>query len=108
MTTTKAIWADLQKLPRGKPFTNARFLKYGSRGTVNRALARWVASGEIMRATRGVYARLEKSRFVGDVPPAVSDVVQLVAKNNRETLQVHGTEAALRFRLSTQMGTAHF
>ena len=103
MNTTKAIRAELRKLPRGKPFTNARFLKYGSRGTVNRALTRLVAKGEIMRATRGIYARPERSRLVGEAPPSVYDVVKLIAKNNRETLQVHGAEAALLFSLSTQV-----
>lgn len=103
MTTTKAIRTDLQKLPKGKPFTNSRFLKHGSHGAVDRALSRLVAEGKVRRLARGVFVRPQKSRFVGDVMPEVSEVVKIIAKNNHETIQVHGAEAARRFKLSTQM-----
>ena len=103
MTTAKAIRTDLRNLPKGKPFTNSRFLKHGSRGAVGRALSRLVAEGEIKRLARGVFVRPKKSRFVGDVMPEVSEVVKIIAKNNHETIQVHGAEAARRFKLSTQM-----
>ena len=103
MTTSKAIRTELRKLPKGKPFTNSRFLKYGSRGAVDRALSRLVAEGEIKRLARGVFACPKKSRFVGDVAPDVIEVVKIIAKNNHETIQVHGAEAARRFKLSTQV-----
>jgi len=105
MTTTKAITTDLRKLPKGKPFTHLCFLKYGSRGAVDRALSRLVAEGEVKRVARGVFVRPKRSRFGGDVLPEVSEVVKIIAKNNRETIQVHGAEAARRFKLSTQMPT---
>ncbi|MCY4420281.1 MAG: DUF6088 family protein, partial [Gammaproteobacteria bacterium] len=61
------------------------------------------AEGEIKRLAHGVFVRPQKSRFVGDVMPEVSEVVKIIAKNNHETVQVHGAEAARRFKLSTQM-----
>ncbi len=103
MTTTEAIRTGLQRLPKGKPFTNSRFLKHGSRGTVDRALSRLVAEGKVKRLARGVFVRPQKSRFVGDVVPEVSEVVEIIARNNHETIQVHGAEAARRFKLSTQV-----
>ncbi len=103
MTTAKAIRNNLRKLPKGKPFTISRFLKYGSRGTVARTLSRMVAEGEIKRVARGVFVRPKKNRFVGEVMPEVIEVVKTIAKNNHETIQVHGGEAAWRFKLSTQV-----
>ncbi len=37
--------------------------------------------------------------------PDVSRVVQVIAKDNGEVIQVHGAEAARRFKLSTQIPT---
>ena len=103
MTTAKAIRAKLRTLPKGKPFTNSRFLKYGSRGAVDRTLSRLVTEGEITRLTRGVFVRPQQNRLVGDVMPKLSEVVKIIAQNNHETIQVHGAEAARRFKLSTQV-----
>jgi len=47
----------------------------------------------------------KQSRFVGNVMPDVSRVIQVIAKSQGETIQVHGAEAARRFKLSTQMPT---
>ena len=38
--------------------------------------------------------------------PDIHEVVEAIADNNGETLQIHGAEAARRFRLSTQVPTA--
>ena len=105
MTAAKAVRTEIRKLPKGKPFTNSRFLKYGSHGTVDRTLSRLVAEGEIKRLSRGVFCRPKKSRFVGDVMPDISEVVKNIARKNHETIQVHGAEAARRFKVSTQMPT---
>ena len=93
-------------LPKGKPFTSERFLKHGSRGAVDRTLSRLAGRGEIQRLARGVFVRPRTSRFVGTVLPDVLEVVEAIARNNGETVQVHGAEAARRFKLSTQVPTA--
>ena len=103
MTIAKAIRTDLRKLPKGKLFTSSRFLKYGAHGAVDRVLSRLVADGEVTRLARGVFVRPKKSRYVGDVIPGVSEVVKFIARKNHETIQVHGAEAARRFKLSTQV-----
>ena len=106
MSTARAIRAGIRKLPKGKPFTSERFLKHGSRSAVDRTLSRLAGRGEIQRLARGVFVRPRTSRFVGTVLPDVLEVVEAIARNNGETVQVHGAEAARRFKLSTQVPTA--
>ena len=106
MSTAQAIRAGIRGLPRGKPFTNARFFKHGASGTVNRTLSRLVREGQIQRVSRGIFVRPRTSRFVGTVLPGVQEVVEAVARSSGETVQVHGAEAARRLRLSTQVPTA--
>lgn len=105
MSTTAAIRAYIQSMPRGRPLTSSRFAALGPRGAVDRALSRIVHEGEIKRLSRGVFVRPRKSRFVGSVFPAVADVVRAIAKDRGETVQVHGAEAARRFGLTTQVPT---
>ncbi len=103
MSVAEAIRTDIRKLPRGRPFTTSRFAALGSRGAVDRALARIVTDGVIERLSRGVFVRPRKSRFVGNVHPSVAEVVRAIARDNGETVQVHGAEAARRLGLSTQV-----
>ena len=106
MSTAKAVQAAIRKLPRGRPFTGARFLKLGTRGAVDRTLSRLATDGEIRRLAHGVFVRPRTSRFVGTVMPDLHEVVGAIARSNGETLQIHGAEAARRFRLTTQVPTA--
>ena len=106
MSTAKAVRAAIRKLPRGKPFTGTCLLKHGTRGAVDRALSRLAVDGEIQRLAHGVFVRPRTNRFVGAVMPDIHEVVETIARNNGETLQVHGAEAARRFRLSTQVPIA--
>lgn len=106
MSTTEAIRTRIQRLPKGKPFPSSRFLKLGSRAAVDKTLSRLVGEGEIERLARGVFVRPKKSRFIGTVMPEVLEVIKVIARNHGETIQVHGAEAARRFKLSTQMPTS--
>ena len=106
MSTAKTIRAGVRQLPRGKPFTSARFLKHGTHGAVDRTLSRLVGEGEIQRLAHGVFVRPRTSRFIGTVLPDILEVVEAIARSNGETIQIHGAEAARRFKLSTQVPTA--
>jgi len=106
MSIAKAVRAAIHKLPRGTPFTGARFLKHGTRGAVDRTLSRLTAEGEILRLAHGVFVRPRHNRFVGAVMPDLHEVVETIAHNNGETLQIHGAEAARRFGLTTQVPIA--
>ncbi|MCH8552915.1 MAG: DUF6088 family protein [Natronospirillum sp.] len=105
MSVAESIKQRVLRMQRGEPFTNTRFLKLGSRSAVDKALSRLVEEGVIQRVARGVFMRPKKSRFIGNVMPDVSRVIKVIAKDHGETLQVHGAEAARRFKLSTQMPT---
>lgn len=105
MSVAESIKQRVLRVQRGEPFTNTRFLKLGSRSAVDKALSRLVEEGVIQRVARGVFVRPKKSRFIGNVMPEVSRVVKVIAKDHGETVQVHGAEAARRFKLSTQMPT---
>ncbi len=105
MSVTKSVQYQIAEVPRGEPFTNSRFLRLGSRAVVDKTLSRLVEEGAIQRVARGVFVRPKQSRFVGNVMPDVSRVIQVIAKDHGETIQVHGAEAARLFKLSTQMPT---
>jgi len=105
MSVAESVQRQITKVPLGEPFTNCRFLRLGSRSAVDKALSRLVEGGAIQRIARGVFVRPKQSRFVGNVMPDVSRVIEVIAKDHGETIQVHGAEAARRFKLSTQMPT---
>jgi len=103
MSVTRAIHSHMQRIPRGKPFTNAPLLNLGSRTAVDKALSRGVKKGVIQRVTRGVFVRPKKSQWVSEVAPDMVQVLAVIAKKYHETIQVHGAEAARRFKLTTQV-----
>jgi len=105
MSVASQIKREIQGILQGEPFITARFLKLGSRSAIDKALSRLVAEGYLERISRGVFVRPKKSRFVGKVMPDVSQVLEVIAKGHGETIQVHGAEAARRFKISTQMPT---
>ncbi|MES9898749.1 MAG: DUF6088 family protein [Sedimenticola sp.] len=103
MSVAETIRKRTQRIPRAEPFTNARFLKLGSRASVDMALHRLVEEGIIRRVIRGVYARPKKSKYVGEVLPCAEEIIEVMAKERGEILQVHGAVASNRFKLSTQV-----
>ena len=103
MSVAESIRKRALRVRRGEPFTNARFLKLGSRASVDKALSRLVQEGMIQRIVRGVFVRPVNNRYIGNIMPDVTKVVKVMAKDHGETIQVHGAEAARRFRLSTQV-----
>jgi hypothetical protein len=105
MSITETIRSRVLRVRRGEPFTNTRFLKLGSRASVDKTMSRLVDEGVIQRIARGVFVRPKKSRFIGSVMPDVAKVVEVIARDHGETIRVHGAEAARRFKLSTQVPT---
>ena len=103
MSVTKAIRERVLRIRLAEPFTNKQFLKLGSRASVDKALSRLVSEGVIQRIIRGVFMRPKANRYVGMVAPDVRKVVEVMAKDRGEIIQVHGAEAANLFQLSTQM-----
>ncbi len=105
MSTAETIRKHVLRVRRGEPFTNTRLIKLGSRASVDKTLCRLVDEGVIQRIARGVFVRPRENRFIGNVMPDVSRVVKVMARDHGEIIQVHGAEAARRFKLSTQVPT---
>lgn len=103
MTVTATIIKRLKCTPKAQPFSINRFAKIGSPGAVAKALSRLAALGELERLSRGIYMRPKLSPFTGYVRPSTRAVLRVIARHNREIIQVHGAEAVRYFGLSTQM-----
>ena len=88
---------------RGAPLTNQVLLRLGSRTAVNKALSHLVNEGVIVRLLPGLFVRPKQNPYVGNVVPEVRVIVDAIAGKTRETIQVHGAEAARRFKLTTQV-----
>ena len=105
MSTIENVQVRIDNIRQGKPFTTNRFLGMGSRAAVDKALSRLVKAKRIKRVTRGVFVRPLQNRFIGEVMPEVSHVIKVMTEEQGEKIQIHGAEAARRFKLSTQMPT---
>jgi len=91
-------------MQKGKPFSRAVFVQAGSRASVDKALSLLVQCGSLERVSRGVYMRPKLSKYTGRlVRPSPLTVMEVIAKANGETIQIHGAEAVRRLGLSTQM-----
>ncbi len=107
MSVSKSVKERVKRMPKGKPFSSSGFLEIGARASVDQALSRLAKAGEIRRVARGVYMRPKSSRFVAEVMPEVGEVMNVIAKDNKEVMQIGGAEAANRLGMSTQMPTKH-
>ncbi|MEW3673756.1 DUF6088 family protein, partial [Pseudomonas aeruginosa] len=94
----------LKHLRKGRPFSIRCLAGLGSSSAISKAVAQLVRRGELERVYRGIYMRPKYSQYTGRVHrPGPWDLVNLIARQNRWKLQIHGTDAVRRFGLSTQM-----
>ncbi|MDZ4740467.1 MAG: DUF6088 family protein [Alphaproteobacteria bacterium] len=103
ISTASSILVHIRSMPRGEPFTSASMLAFGSRASVDQALARLTKAGAIERIARGLFVRPETSRYVAKVMPDPAKIAEALAKSINAKVQVHGAEAARRLGLSTQV-----
>lgn len=103
MSVAQAISHRIKRMKKGKPFVRTVFAELGSRAAVDKALSRLVQAGRLERVARGVYMRPKLSTYVGWVRPSPITIMNILAKANGETIQIHGAEAVRRLGLSTQM-----
>ncbi|ARQ62201.1 UNVERIFIED_ORG: hypothetical protein GGD48_005499 [Rhizobium etli] len=78
------------------------FLHLGNRAALDQALSQLDERGELVRAGRGIYVRLVKSRF-GSRPPTVEQVVEAVAQQRGEIIVPSGAAAANALGLTTKV-----
>lgn len=103
MSTAKEIRNHVETIKRGEPFTTKELLKLAPRTSIDKTLTRLVNKGIIKRITRGVFVRPKNSKYIPNVMPSASKVVEAIARNTGETVQVHGATAVNHFKLSTQV-----
>ena len=104
MSIAEKIRTHVLRFKQGQPFSTKVFIKAGyTRTVIDKTLSRFVNDGLIQRLRPGIFVRPERNRFVGNVLPEVSKVINLIAKKNGETIQLHGAMMANQFKISTQV-----
>jgi hypothetical protein len=86
MSVKESVQHQIAKVPLGEPFIGSHFLRLGACAAVDKTLSRLVKEVAIQRIARGVFVRPKQSRFVGNVIPDVSRVIEVIAKNHGETV----------------------
>lgn len=104
MTTSARIHEKVKRLPKGRPLTLETFKQCGSPTSVRQAISRMTKRGELVRVTKGVYARPKMVRHLKNPAlPAPESVAKVIAKQNGETLAPHGADVARKLGLSTHV-----
>lgn len=103
MKIVEHIKTELKKLPLGQPFTAALFSRYGTNANIRQILKRLVESGEIIKVSRGIFARTKQAPFVGVVMPSPQQITKLISQSTGEQIAPTGAEAANMMELSTQI-----
>lgn len=103
MRVAQLIRNKLEEIPLGAPFTSRELIGLGKESNIRKVLERLVKEEEIIRMTRGIYARPNRSRYVsGPVPPSIDEVLKTISSLTGEIFQYHGAEAVRQLGLSTQ------
>ncbi len=101
---SQLVMQRVKRLRKGRPFSIRDFAELGTSTAISKAVAQLVRQGELERVCRGIYMRPQYSQHTGRaLRPGPLDLVNLIAKKNSWTLQIHGADAVRRFGLSTQM-----
>lgn len=102
MKEIEFIKNQLNRMPKGVPFSIHSINTEASYANVRQVLSRLVRDGEILRATRGLYVRPKEVAYLGKVLPSSEKVVKAISKQSGETITPHGAEAVRMLQLSTQ------
>lgn len=104
MSTSERVHQKLKRLPKGLPLTLESFKECGSSTSVRKAVSRLNKRGELVRMTKGVYARPKPIRHLKNPSlPSPESVATVIAKQTREKLAPHGADLARELGLSTHV-----
>lgn len=103
MKEIKFIQNHINKIPKGLPFAMKSIEGQISYTNLRQILSRLVKTGEVMRATRGIYVRPKELPYLGKVLPEPEEIIKTIAQQTGEIIALHGAEAAHRLNLSTQV-----
>ena len=107
MSTASAVRAAVGRIPRGRLFTVDRLAHFGPVTAVKKELSRLSLEKVIDRPFRGIFVRPQPNRSGGRAAQDVLDVVDLIVKRSGETIQLHGSAAALHFGLAKKAPSCH-
>lgn len=93
----------IKKAGRGVLFFAEDFVKKGSPKSINKALERLVAKGELVRAARGIYVRPKTDNVIGLLTPRIEDMAKAIARRDKARIVPTGVYALNRLGLSTQV-----
>ena len=93
----------VRRSARGTVFTPDTFANQGPRASIDKALQRLVARGELRRLSRGLYDKPRHDELLGTLWPSVDAVVKAVAGKDRLRTQPAGVYAANMLGLSEQV-----
>lgn len=97
------ITRRIRFLPKGRPFSIKSFEGVGTKNAISKAVARLVKCGELQRVYRGIYMRPKAGRYFVKAQPDPWQLISLIAREKRLSLQIHGANAVRKFGLSTQV-----
>lgn len=103
---TKSVQQQILRFNPGTIFSIKEIHRFGiSIKAVYQAVYRLNKQGTIRRIKNGIYYKPEKNRILLGryLIPDIYQVVQFIAVQNGENIQVHGGMAAFRLQLSTQV-----
>ena len=99
-TVSARIAQRVKRLPKGQPFSISRFTGFGTKNAVSKAIARLIKRGELERVYRGIYMRPKAGRYLAKAHANPWQLISLIAREKRLSLQIHGAEAVRRFGLN--------
>lgn len=102
-SVSNRITQRIKYLPKGKPFSIRRFKDLGTNNAVSKAVARLIKLGELERVYRGIYMRPKAGRYLAKAHPNPRQLISLIAREKRLSLQIHGANAVRKFGLGTQV-----
>ncbi len=103
LSVSACITRRVMRLPKGQPFSISRFKGVGSRNAISKAIARLIKRGELERVYPGIYMRPKPSRYSAKAHVNPWQLINLIAREKRLTLQIHGANALRKFGLGTQV-----
>ena len=108
LSVSACITRRVMRLPKGQPFSISRFKGVGSRNAISKAIARLIKRGELERVYPGIYMRPKPGRYSAKAHVNPWQLINLIAREKRLTLQIHGANALRKFGLGTQVPLRRF
>ncbi len=97
------VFNKIKKAKRGSVFFVDSFAAITNAKSVNKALERLVAAGELQRVATGIYVRPAKDKIIGTILPSVDEIAIAIAKRDKARIVPTGSYAMYKLGLTTQV-----